>query len=58
MSEPVDNRPAWNSGSVAATYAKSGSLMPAELAVFAEAWDKIKEARVLDSGVGGGRRLP
>jgi SAM-dependent methyltransferase len=58
MSGPVDNRPAWNSGSVAATYAKSSSLMPAELAVFAEAWDKIRDARVLDIGVGGGRTLP
>jgi len=32
--------------------------MPAELAVFAEAWDQIKDARVLDIGVGGGRTLP
>lgn len=55
---PLDNLDAWNVASVARTYARSSQLMPAELGVFAEAWDHIRDRAVLDLGVGGGRTLP
>jgi len=59
MGEPsVDTKSAWNDTVVAGTYTRGPSMMPAELAVFAEAWPSIRGGRVLDIGVGGGRTLP
>jgi SAM-dependent methyltransferase len=49
---------AWDDTSVAEVYARATGLMPAELAVFAEAWRSISGGRVLDIGVGGGRTVP
>ncbi len=54
----IDTHKSWLSESVAATYARSQSLMPAELAVFARGYAFIEDGRVLDLGVGAGRTLP
>ncbi len=54
----IDTHKSWLNESVAATYARSQSLMPAELAVFAHAYSLIEDGRVLDLGVGAGRTLP
>ncbi len=54
----IDTKASWNDRGVAANYARASSLMPAELAVFADAWAHIQDRRVLDLGVGGGRTLP
>jgi SAM-dependent methyltransferase len=54
----IDTQDSWSNDVVASVYARSTSIMPAEVALFARAWSHVEGGRVLDLGVGGGRTLP
>ncbi|MBA3392224.1 MAG: class I SAM-dependent methyltransferase [Deltaproteobacteria bacterium] len=48
----------WNQRDVVATYTSRRYVTPAEVRVIAECWSNIKDARVLDVGIGTGRTIP
>ncbi len=48
----------WNQRDVVATYTNRKYVTPSEVRVIAECWSNIKDARVLDIGIGAGRTIP